>query len=114
MKFLVLFVNTMGRLSFREAEIRAILEMQGLEGAKTRWPRMGQLDDTPFMEIDLPSEDVARDVASRAIGIKGIFEPWGSGATAEDCLESIGTYPEERKAPYLKEESTFKINKGDA
>ena len=28
MKFLVLFVNTMGRLSFREPEIHAILEMQ--------------------------------------------------------------------------------------
>ena len=80
-------------------------------GAKTRWPRIGTpLDDTPFMEIDLPNEDVARDVAARAIGIKGIFEPWGSGATAQECLESIEAYPGERKAPYLKEESTFKIN----
>jgi len=28
MKFLVLFVNTVGRLAFREPEVRAILEMQ--------------------------------------------------------------------------------------
>ena len=53
MKFLILFVNTMGRLSFREAELRALLELSKCEHAPTCWTRendpTGQ--DSVFMEV---------------------------------------------------------------
>ena len=39
MKFLILFVNTLGRLSFREAELRALLELSNCEHAPARWTR---------------------------------------------------------------------------
>ena len=63
-----------------------------------------------FRQVDLPSEDVAKSVAERAICIKGIFEPWGCGATADECWQQVAQYPAERKTPFLQEGSTFKIN----
>ena len=42
--------------------------------------------------------------------IKGIYEPWGSGANAEECWKNVAQYPQERKTPFLEEGSTFKIN----
>jgi hypothetical protein len=41
------------------------------------------------MEIDLPTEEDARFLGSRSVSIKGIFEPWGSGATCEECLQAV-------------------------
>jgi hypothetical protein len=131
MKFLILFVNTLGRLSFREAELRALLELSNCKDAPARWTRdndpTGQ--ESVFMEesidpsipshsatdfqsrqVDLPSLDVAKSVADRSISIKGIFEPWGSGVNAEECWANVAQFPEERKKPYLEEGSTFKIN----
>lgn len=40
------------------------------------------------MEIDLPTEEDARFLGSRSVSVKGIFEPWGSGATCEECLQA--------------------------
>ena len=62
------------------------------------------------LQVDLPSEEVARSVAARAICIKGIFEPWGSGSNAEECWRAVADYPMERREPFLAEDSTFKIN----
>ena len=88
--------------------------LQGLEGAEVRWPRQSSsaldMDETPFMEIDLPNEEAARAIAARAVGIKGVFEPWGHGSTAEECLQDVANFPDARKAPYLQQGSTFKIN----
>ena len=40
------------------------------------------------MHIELPSEEDAKFLGSRSVAIKGIFEPWGAGATCEECLEA--------------------------
>ena len=49
---------------------------------------MCDLTQTAFMEIELPSEEDAVFLGSRSVSIKGIFEPWGSGASVEECLDS--------------------------
>lgn len=41
--------------------------------------------------------------------MKGMYELWGEGSSYEALEESIKSYPDERKSPYLKPESTFKI-----
>ena len=41
MKYLVLFVNTLGRLSFRDNELKSLLEMRGVTGAEMSWVREG-------------------------------------------------------------------------
>lgn len=41
--------------------------------------------------------------------VKGIYELWGEGRSYEELEESIRSYPDERKLPYLESGSTFKI-----
>ena len=45
------------------------------------------------MHIELPSEEDAKFLGSRSVAIKGIFEPWGAGATCEECLEAAKVFP---------------------
>ena len=111
MKYLLLFASTLERLSFREHEMRAILEMRGLSAPQLAWVRnVVEGDETPFMEVDLPTEADARFLASRSITLKGIFEPWGTETSDDACLEAASAYPEDLKAPYISENSTFKLH----
>jgi hypothetical protein len=41
--------------------------------------------------------------------VKGLYEVWGEGGSYEELEESIRSYPDERKLPYLNSGSTFKI-----
>lgn len=41
--------------------------------------------------------------------VKGIYELWGEGTTDDDLEKAIRGFPDERKLPYLKPESTFRI-----
>lgn len=41
--------------------------------------------------------------------MKGIYEIWGEGSSYEELEESIRSYPDERKLPYLESGTTFKI-----
>ena len=53
MKFLVLFVNTIGRMSFREPELRALLELSGCEHYTLNWTREDDPSgaESAFMEV---------------------------------------------------------------
>ncbi|KAF6154548.1 hypothetical protein GIB67_027821 [Kingdonia uniflora] len=57
--------------------------------------------DSPFHFVNLPSEDVARNIANRSILVKGIYEFWGEGSTYEELEAAIKDYPDERKLLYL-------------
>jgi hypothetical protein len=116
--------------SFRDNELKSLLEMRGVTGAPMSWVRDGVEGDevrhefcshllgsfprcswrsgcsllfpwhsdvwrarsrctqTAFMEIDLPTVEDAKFLGSRSVSIKGIFEPWGSGSTCEECLQA--------------------------
>jgi tRNA (guanine10-N2)-methyltransferase len=41
--------------------------------------------------------------------VKGIYELWGQGTDYEELEQSIKQYPEDRRLPYLTDDSTFKI-----
>lgn len=41
--------------------------------------------------------------------LKGMYEVWGEGCSNEELKEAVNRYPEEHKAPYLAENTTFKI-----
>ncbi|XP_062084691.1 uncharacterized protein LOC133790876 [Humulus lupulus] len=66
--------------------------------------------DSPFHLVNLPSEEIASKIANRSILVRGMYELWGEGDSYEELEESIKSYPEERKLPYLEPESTFKVN----
>lgn len=42
--------------------------------------------------------------------VKGMYELWGEGSSYEELEDSIRSYPEDRKLPFLDSGSTFKIN----
>ncbi|GAB2277678.1 hypothetical protein Dimus_012383 [Dionaea muscipula] len=111
-------------LDYRKPEVEALAHLFGVFSDDEElhcWssPEFGSLrwklpehhhPDSPFHFVDLPSEDIARNIANRSILVKGMYEVWGEGSSYDDLEEAIGGYPEERKSPYLTADSTFKIN----
>ncbi|KAJ6711409.1 hypothetical protein OIU79_007790 [Salix purpurea] len=96
-------------LDYRRAEVESLAEMLGVYSSlEWRLPE-NQHPDSPFHLVNLPSEDVARNIANRSILVKGIYELWGEGSSLEQLEESIKSYPEDRKLPYLTCETTFKV-----
>ncbi|XP_059429974.1 uncharacterized protein LOC132163628 [Corylus avellana] len=99
-------------LDYRKTEVESLAELFGARGddrsLEWRLPEQHH-PDTPFHFVNLPSEAAARDIANRSILVKGIYELWGEGGSYEELEESIRSYPDERKQPYLESGSTFKI-----
>lgn len=104
-------------LDYRRPEVESLARMfgafdsedgGGAEHLEWRIPEHHH-PDSPFHFVDLPSEDVARDVANRSILVKGIYELWGEADSYEELEDAIKNYPDERKLPYLTSESTFRI-----
>ncbi|KAG9151847.1 hypothetical protein Leryth_002115 [Lithospermum erythrorhizon] len=86
-------------LDYRRPEVEALADLFGaFEDCPLEWKLPQNYHfDSPFHFVNLPSEDVARNVAHRR-------------SSFEELEEAIKTYPVDRKLPYLVSESTFKIN----
>ncbi|XP_022973875.1 tRNA (guanine(10)-N2)-methyltransferase homolog [Cucurbita maxima] len=102
-------------LDYRKAEVESLAELFGEngdhKGGKLEWKLpLHHHPDSPFHFVDLSSDDIARNIANRSILVKGMYELWGVGSDYEELQESIKTFPEERKSPYLLQGSTFKIS----
>ena len=91
--------------------------MCGTSSDSLNWTRAGGGDDdddtSPFWYCDLPSEDVARAIAERAVLVRGIVEEWGSGEDGAACAAACAAYDESRKTPYLSAETTFRVEVED-
>lgn len=118
MWFLCVFFHRL--LDYRRPEVESLAELFGAFGSGEDGGRAHPLSlewslpenhhiDSPFHFVDLPSEEVARNIARRSLLVKGIYELWGEGATHDDLEKAIRGFPEERKSPYLKPESSFRI-----
>ncbi|KAL3693576.1 hypothetical protein R1sor_007227 [Riccia sorocarpa] len=108
MWFLCYFLHRL--LDYRIPEVESLARLFLGEKVDLKWRQSPyHHPDSPFYFIDLPSEDIARKIASRSVLLKGIFEVWGEGRTYEELRVSIEACPEEKKAPYLTPDSTFKI-----
>ncbi|WCJ41973.1 hypothetical protein M5689_022807 [Euphorbia peplus] len=96
-------------LDYRKPEVESLAQLFGYsESLEWKIPQYHH-KDSPFHFLNLPDEDLARNMANRSILVKGIYELWGEGSSYEELEESIMSYPDERKLPYLTSESTFKI-----
>lgn len=102
-------------LDYRLPEIEALAKLHGYcDGEKAgqglQWKQApDHHPDSPFYYVNLPNEDIARKIATQSLLLKGMYEVWGEGCTEEELKEAVSNYPEERKEPYLAENSTFKI-----
>ena len=76
MKFLVQFANHL--IDFRLPTFDSDLAFHGLDPAAVY---STDSVDSPFLEVELESEEVARKVALRSVLIKSIFEVWAAGDT---------------------------------
>ncbi|XP_029452542.1 tRNA (guanine(10)-N2)-methyltransferase homolog isoform X1 [Rhinatrema bivittatum] len=65
---------------------------------------------SPFCILNIPVEDMARDLMKRTVCAKSIFELWGQGKSHEDLHRSLKSYPVEKMVPFLQSDSTYKIN----
>ncbi|XWS54352.1 hypothetical protein CRYUN_Cryun10bG0082800 [Craigia yunnanensis] len=95
-------------LDYRKPEVESLADLFGAFGDKQspffrthsrvlewRLPKHHH-PDSPFHFVNLPSEDVSRNVANRR-------------SSYEELEEAVKSYPDERKLPYLASESVFKI-----
>ncbi|VFQ59074.1 unnamed protein product [Cuscuta campestris] len=102
-------------LDFRKPEVESLADLFGAFESDREKSLEWKLPenyhtDSPFHFVNLPSEEIARNVANRSILVKGIYELWGEGNTYEELEDAIKNYPDERKLPYLTPDSTFKIS----
>ncbi|CAI5968989.1 unnamed protein product [Closterium sp. NIES-64] len=96
-----------------EMEGREEYEISGGGGSEwepVRWrkPR-GDHMDSPFFYVDLPSDDVARQIAARSLLIKGIFDIWAEAPTYEALKPQVEANITTKIAPFTAPGSTFKI-----
>ncbi|GMH33774.1 hypothetical protein BSKO_01608 [Bryopsis sp. KO-2023] len=96
-------------LDFRIPDVESAAELAGC-GSELAWslPYGGNYQ-SPFWYVHLPSAEAAEQVAKRTLMARGFFEVWGEGETWEELEESISSFPEDRKEPFLREHVTYKI-----
>ncbi|CAI5490509.1 unnamed protein product [Closterium sp. Naga37s-1] len=78
------------------------------EPVRWRKPR-GDHMDSPFFYVDLPSDDVARQMASRSLLIKGIFDIWAEAPTYEALKPQVQANLASKVTPFTAPGYTFKI-----
>eukprot|EP00736_Rhodelphis_marinus_P011625 Rmarinus@m.7277 len=121
MKFFVYVVRQL--CDFHLAEMEALCDLHGVEFnakplgggvlgvmGKEIWPGGRKKHaESIFYEIELPSVEVAKAMASRAILWRGVFELWGHGKTYEECLQQSIEYKSEMKEKSTAEDTSFRF-----
>ncbi|KAF6149683.1 hypothetical protein GIB67_017416 [Kingdonia uniflora] len=80
----------------RRSEVESLTQLFGEGEVSLEWKIPEYYHpDLPFHFVNLPSEDVARNIANRSIVVKGTCELWGEGSTYEELEAVIKDYPNE-------------------
>ncbi|KAK3751185.1 hypothetical protein RRG08_023942 [Elysia crispata] len=87
-------------------EIRSILSLIGCQGIMKE---KDLSDGSPFMEVELSSETVAKALMQRTVLSKRLYELWGEGTSVYDINTQIKQLPKEILEPYTSENSSFRI-----
>ncbi|XP_026102532.1 tRNA (guanine(10)-N2)-methyltransferase homolog, partial [Carassius auratus] len=93
-------------VDFRLPEIKALLSLRDRPFDTSETFN----EKSPFWQLNGLSEDDIRSVMSRTVCGKSAFELWGHGTTTDELRMSLLEYPAEKMAPYLQNNSTYKIN----
>ncbi|XP_076960412.1 uncharacterized protein LOC143636794 [Bidens hawaiensis] len=95
-------------LDYRKPEFESLADLFGaFDNLEWKVPQHHH-PDSPFHYVNLPSEDIARNIANRSILVKGLYEIWGEGSSYEELKEAINSYPDDGKF-YLTPDTTFRI-----
>ncbi|XP_036395260.1 tRNA (guanine(10)-N2)-methyltransferase homolog isoform X2 [Megalops cyprinoides] len=93
-------------VEFRLPEIKALLSLRG----QPFRPAEDFKEKSPFWLLDSLSEEDVRSIMIRTVCAKSVFELWGHGRTHSELQTSLLRYPPEDMAPFLQQDSTYKIN----
>lgn len=105
-------------LDFRIPEMKALLQMHGLDWDAvwcpdnlTQYPAAADVDDTRhFYILDFPSEEVVRAICSRSILIKAVYELWAYGASLAEVAQGTNALPEAFVKPFLQSDNSWAIH----
>ncbi|XP_074606384.1 tRNA (guanine(10)-N(2))-methyltransferase TRMT11-like isoform X2 [Acropora palmata] len=103
-EYLCLFAQE--HVDFRISEIFSISSMFGFE---VDFQNGDYRQENPHLLIKLPNESCARNLLSRAVSIKSVYEVWGYGKNLTDVKNRVSQYPENEILLYSSSDSTFKI-----
>eukprot|EP00798_Chlamydomonas_sp_ICE-L_P004995 gene4995-34779_t len=106
--FLVHFIHRY--LDFRVPDFESVANYFGVPTTELTW-RMpyGNEFMSPYWHVKLRSEEMAFNISERSMLTRGLFEVWGEGGTWEELQSSVEAYPESKKAPWLTEDKSFKV-----
>ena len=115
-------------LDFREPELVAVADMLGVQlelepepqppdaegggppvvaaGSLKKTPGHLSQPPSPYRFATFPDEEMAAQIGSRSIMLRGILEVWGEGTTYDECVAAATAF--QCKGPFL--DKTFKIN----
>ncbi|RUS18282.1 hypothetical protein BC937DRAFT_88959 [Endogone sp. FLAS-F59071] len=87
--YLIQFAQFHEEFRLPELESLATIENVQLKYNSTNYSR-----DSPFLQVDIASDEEAAKLVKRAILIKFVYELWGTGVTYEELRESVKQHPE--------------------
>jgi tRNA (guanine10-N2)-methyltransferase len=87
---------------FRIPELEAIAKIFNIP---FNFDRSVNLKQTPFLMIEVPSEEAVKIIASRSVTLKGIYDCWGYGKTYDEVFTSVQNFIASNKSEYEKYES---------
>eukprot|EP00953_Heterococcus_sp_UTEX-ZZ885_P037694 19348-Heterococcus_DN1.PRE.2 len=111
MKYLLQFSVT--HEDFRLPEVESILARHGIAPAAaydTIQARRDAEAGAAFLVVELPSEQVAKDIAERAILVRRVLELWGSGPAIQDAVAAVRAFPEQHMTPHFGESTSWAIS----
>ena len=99
MKCLVLFNHDNHWIDFREAELNSLLKFHNIEPSEAYVP--GSLKPTSaFLEINFPNEQVIRQICSRSVLIRAVYELWSYSDNIGGVISELKLNGAELAAPF--------------
>ncbi|KAI8811500.1 S-adenosyl-L-methionine-dependent methyltransferase [Cladochytrium replicatum] len=102
MKFVVHFAQF--HVEFRMPELESLAVLENVE---LKYDTAGYSDDSPFVVIELPTVEDAKNLVRRSILVKSISEFWCTENTTDDLLSTVRSLTDKHQ-PYVN--SSFKFH----
>ncbi|DAZ93518.1 TPA: hypothetical protein N0F65_002444 [Lagenidium giganteum] len=106
-EFLVFFVHR--HFDFRYPELEAILTLQGLSlrDIVDDIKALPNPEESPLLQIRLPSADHAKFLSERGILVKGVYEVWGHtlGGEYDALVQAVDKFDAPQKHAIIKDEA---------
>eukprot|EP01130_Rhizamoeba_saxonica_P002063 TRINITY_DN11871_c0_g1_i1.p1 TRINITY_DN11871_c0_g1~~TRINITY_DN11871_c0_g1_i1.p1 ORF type:complete len:445 (-),score=103.67 TRINITY_DN11871_c0_g1_i1:119-1453(-) len=97
-------------VNFRIPELESIAKLFDID---LQFVAPHDVIESPFIFFTVPTEEDARKIGSRSVGLRVIIEVWGQGLTYDDTIQDLIRYADEHKQmieQQTSEDISFKFN----